>query len=139
MHRLIPVLLILSAILTSACAPSSGRTIRVDAPTEFVQNPLWEFKQLMSELGYKHLYLLNPETGQPASVVEKYGEYRMLFAASDDSGLKLSVRIDEQGGKSRLTLYREGEKDLDHRATARYQALVDRLVLDFGQDNVHVD
>lgn len=93
----------------------------------------------MSELGYKHLYLLNPETGQPASVVENYGEYRMLFAASDDSELKLSVRIDEQGGKSRLTLYREGEKDLDHRATARYQALVDRLVLDFGQDNVHVD
>lgn len=139
MYRSIPIVLLLGVILTSACAPSSGRTIRIDAPEEFVQNPLWRFKRLMSELGYKHIYLLNPETGQPATVVEIYSEYRMLYAANDDSELKLSVRIDEQGGKGRLTLYREGEKDLDHRAMAHYQALVDRLVLDIGHDNVHVD
>ena len=93
----------------------------------------------MSELGYKQLDILSPETGQPVPVVEKYGEYRILFAAIGDTDIKVSVHINEQGGKGKLTLYREGENDLDSRARERYQALADRLVLHFGHDNVHVD
>jgi hypothetical protein len=139
MYRSIPVVLLLGVILTAACAPSAGRMIRIEAPGDFVQNPLWKFKNLMSELGYRPLDLLNPETGQPATVVEEYGEYRMLFSAIDDTDIKVSMRINEQSGKSKLILYREGEKDLDNRAMERYQVLRDRLVLDFGRDNVRGD
>ena len=139
MFRFIPIPFLLAILSISACAPSSGQTIRIDAPTEFIQNPLWGYKQIMFDLGYEHLGLVDPKIGHIVPVVEQYGEYRMLFTASDDPDLRVSVHIRERDGKGEIHLYRKGKQELDNRGMEHYRALTDRLTQQFGKGNVHFD
>jgi len=136
MFRLIGVLFILAILSVSACAPLSGQTIRVDGPTEFMQNHLQEYKRLMYDLGYQHLGLVDPKIGHIVSVVQQYGEYQMLFTTADDNGLRVSVQLSEDDGDGKFNFYREDGKELTAGDLEHYRVLVERLTQRFGNDNV---
>ena len=95
-----------------------------------------EISELLGDLGYRHLDLRDPQTGQPVKTLQQSGAYRMLFAASDAPDTRISVRLDEGTGLGSLSLYQEGRSGLGKEGEARFGKLVQRLELEFGADNL---
>ena len=78
----------------------------------------------------------DPDIGHPVKVAEHNGQYRMLFQARDNTAIRVEVHIRVAGNHTGLHFYEVGNKNLGEPARAHYRKLKQRLVLEFGADNV---
>ena len=137
-YKSIPALLMLAALLQSGCTTvTGGRTLDVDTgDLESVQNMPQEISRMLEALGYEWLTVHDPDIGHPVKVAEHNGQYRMLFQARDNTAIRVEVHIRVAGNHTGLHFYEVGNKNLGEPARAHYRKLKQRLVLEFGADNV---
>ena len=93
---------------------------------------------MLLQMGYRHLGLKDPLTGQYLQTVEQYGEYRMAFAAPGKAVAQVLVRVKENSAEVVLEFSEEDQAQLSKQAEALFRTLVDRMTLEFGQENVTV-
>lgn len=131
-------LLMLAALLLSGCAAvTGGRTLDVDTgDLEGAQNMPQEFSRMLEALGYESLAVHDPDIGHPVKIAEQNGQYRMLFQARDNPAIRVEVHIRVAGNHTGLHFYEVGSKQPGAAALQHYQTLKQRLVLEFGADNV---
>ena len=134
----LPVLLMLAALLQSGCAAvTGGRTLDVDTGhLEGAQYMPQEISRMLEALGYESLPVHDPDIGHPVKIAEQNGQYRMLFQARDYPAIRVEVHIQVVGNHTGLHFDEVGNKSLGEPARQRYQQLKQRLVLEFGADNV---
>ena len=134
----LPALLMLAALFQSGCTTvTGGRTLEVDTgDIEGVQYMPQEISRMLEALGYEWLPVHDPDIGHPVKVAEYQGQYRMLFQARDNTALRVEVHIRVAGNHTGLHFYEVDSKDLGAAARAHYRQLKQRLVLEFGADNV---
>jgi hypothetical protein len=134
----LPALLMLAALLQSGCATvTGGRTLDVDTGNlEGVQNMPQEISRMLEALGYESLPVHDPDIGHPVKIAEQNGQYRMLFQARGNPAIRVEVHIRVAGNRTGLHFYEVGNKSLGESARQHYQQLKQRLVLEFGADNV---
>lgn len=134
----LPALLVLAVLFQCGCATvTGGRTLEVDTgDIESIQNMPQEISRMLESLGYKWLPVHDPAIGHPVKVAEYNGQYRMLFQARNEPAIRVEVHIRVAGNHTGLHFYDTGNKELDASAQQRYHELKQRLVLEFGADNV---
>jgi hypothetical protein len=137
-QRLSPALLLLPLLLQSACTTvTGGRTLDVDTrDLEGVQYMPQEISRMLEALGYEWLPVHDPDIGHPVKVAEYQGQYRMLFQVRDNTAIRVEVHIRVTGNHTGLHFYEVGNRDLGEPAREHYRKLRQRLVLEFGADNV---
>ena len=124
-------------VLVPGCASVGGKTLKID-PRQIVgvQDMKSEITSMLEILGYERQPLADPSTGQPVQVAEEYGQYRMLFRAGDNVSVQVEVHIRKD---DRMTGLHFSEVGTDHpgdTAMDYFRKLKDRVVLEFGADNV---
>lgn len=134
----LPALLVLTALLQSGCASvTGGRTLDVDTGNlEGAQNMPQEISRMLEALGYESLPVHDPDIGHPVKIAEQNGQYRMLFQARGNPAIRVEVHIRVAGNHTGLHFYEIGNKEPGTAALQQYQKLKQRLVLEFGADNV---
>jgi hypothetical protein len=95
-----------------------------------------EISRMLEALGYRSLTIHDPDIGHPVKIAGQHGQYRMLFEARDNPAIRIEVHIRVSGNHTGLHFYEVGNKSLGESARQRYQQLEQRLVLEFGADNV---
>jgi hypothetical protein len=128
----------LTSLVTSGCTTvTGGRTLNVDTGNlESIQYLPQEISRMLEALGYRSLTIHDPDIGHPVKIAEHNGQYRMLFQARDNPAIRIEVHIRVTGNHTGLHFYEVGNKSLGEPARQRYQQLKQRLVLEFGADNV---
>jgi len=130
--------LVLVGLLLGGCATSGEKTIAIDPPPQAAalstKNAL---ATLLLQMGYRHLGLKDPVTGHYLETVAQYGEYRMAFAATDNEAIQVFVLV-ESSGKVVLRFSEAHQGPLSEQAEGLFQALANRMTLEFGRDNVKV-
>jgi len=134
----LPALLMLAALLQSGCASvTGGRTVDVDTGNlEGAQNMPQEISRMLESLGYESLPVHDPDIGHPVKIAEQNGQYRMLFQARANPAIRVEVHIRVAGNHTGLHFYDTGNKEPGAAALQYYQKLKQRLVFEFGADNV---
>lgn len=128
--------------LLQGCSAERGATLRVETKNLIgFENRVAEFTELLKELGYRQRFLLNPDTDHYDAVVERYGEHQMLFQGGDrdGSGIRVSVHIKISDGSTGIRFYEQGKRGLSQTAVHRFNALKQRVELEFGQQNVTLE
>ena len=116
---------------------TGGRTLKVDTGNiESIQSMPQEISRMLESLGYDWLPVHDPDIGHPVQVAEHNGQYRMLFQLRDDPKIRVEVHTRVAGNHTGLHFYDTGNKELDASARQRYHELKQRLILEFGADNV---
>jgi hypothetical protein len=135
---LLPALLLLAALFLSGCTTvTGGRTLEVDTgDIESIQYLPQEISRMMESLGYDWLPVHDPDIGHPVKVAVINGQYRMLFQARDNTAIRVETHIRVAGHHTGLHFYEVGNKDPGEPALEHYRKLKQRLVLEFGADNV---
>ena len=101
-----------------------------------VQNMRSEITAMLESLGYASQPVLDPSTGQPVTVAEKFGQYRMLFRAVDNVSVQINVHIRKDNHITALHFSKVSAEQPDDVANDYYQKLKQRVVMEFGADNV---
>jgi hypothetical protein len=128
----------MALLLSAGCAASGEKTIRVEPPPQATQTTARAIATVLLENGFRHVGLKDPLTGNYLQTVELHGEYRMAFAAEEDEGIRVFVRVKEDSGKVILRFYEEERSELSPQAEGTLRTLTDRLALEFGEKNVKV-
>lgn len=128
----------LATLFLSGCTSvTGGRTLDVDTgDLEGAQNMPQEISHMLEALGYESLAVHDPDIGHPVKIAEQNGQYRMLFQARDNPAIRVEVHIRVAGNHTGLHFYEVGSKEPGAAALQHYQKLKQRLVLEFGADNV---
>ncbi len=135
---ILPALLIVAALLQSGCGTiTGGGTLDIDtADIEGTQYMPEEISRMMDSLGYDWLPVHDPNIGHPVKVAEINGQYRTLFQACDNPAIRVEVHIRIAGNHTGLYFYEAGNKNPGEPAQQRYQKHRERLVFEFGADNI---
>ncbi|UCC55512.1 MAG: hypothetical protein JSU75_09105 [Gammaproteobacteria bacterium] len=133
-----PALLILAILFQTGCTTvTGGRTLDVDTRDLVgVQYMPQEISRMLEALGYEWLPVHDPDIGHPVKVAEYQGQYRMLFQARDNTAIRVEAHIRVAGNHTGLHFYEVGNRELGEAARGHYRKLKQRLVLEFGADNV---
>jgi len=129
--------LVLVGLLLGGCATSGEKTIAINPPPQAALSTKNALATLLLQMGYRHLGLKDPVTGHYIETVEQFGEYRMAFAATDNEAIQVFVLV-ESSGKVVLRFSEAHHGPLSEQAEGLFQALADRMTLEFGRDNVTV-
>jgi hypothetical protein len=134
----LPALLVLTGLMLAGCMTiTGGRTLAIDTgDLESVQYMPQEISRMMDSLGYDWLPVHDPNIGHPVKIAEINKQYRMLFQARDNEAIRVEAHIQVAGNHTGLHFYEVGNKSLGEPAQQHYQKLKERLVLEFGADNV---
>jgi hypothetical protein len=132
------LVLLVAAVFNFSCtAITGGRTLEVDTRNiEGAQYQPQEISRMLESLGYQWLPVHAPDIGHPVKVAERNGQYRMLFQAKAVPAIRVEVHIRLNGNTLGLHVYETGNKELSEPATRYYHELRQRLVLEYGMDNV---
>lgn len=129
--------LVLVGLLIGACATPGEKIIGIEPPPQAALSTKNALSVILLQMGYHHLGLKDPATGHYIETVEQFGEYRMAFAATDNDAIQVSVLV-ESSGKAVLRFSEEHQSRLSEQAEGLFQALANRMTLEFGRDNVTV-
>ena len=135
--RFLPALLLAALFLSSCTTVTGGRTLDVDTgDIESIPSLPQETSRMMESLGYDWLPVHDPDIGHPVKIAEHNGQYRMLFQARDNTAIRVEIHIRIAGKHTGLHFYEVGNKKLGTAAQQHYRKLRQRLVLEFGADNI---
>ena len=131
-------LVLLALLVFVPCYAQAGdKTLRID-PRHIagVQDMRTEITSMLEDLGYKWQPIRDPSNGQPMQVIEKYGQYRMLFRTVDNDSIQVEVHVRKSDNMTGLHFSEVGAKRPGDTALDYFQKIKDRAVLEFGADNV---
>ena len=134
--RMVIVLFALFAFLPGYVL-AGDKTLKIDPRhVEGFQDMRSEITSMLEILGYEQLPLRDPSTGQPVNVAEEHGHYRMLFRAADNGAVQVEVHIRINDNMTGLHFSEVGADQPSDTALEYFRKLEDRVVLEFGGDNV---
>lgn len=133
----ISVLLAALIGFASGCSTTGAAILKIDTGDLVgVQYMPQEISRMLDDLGYDWIPVYDPAIRQPVKVAEQYGQYRMRFQARDRSDIRIDVHIRITGNTTTLRFHEVAAKDATSVSEKYYRKLRDRLVLEFGPENV---
>ncbi|MCU7960313.1 MAG: hypothetical protein KZQ58_10020 [gamma proteobacterium symbiont of Bathyaustriella thionipta] len=134
------VILALLLFGLSACTHSPGKSIAINNQELLVgESMLEEISRLLEELGYQWQALPDADFGHKVKVAQQFEEYRMLFHASDNPHIKISLHVPIGGSHAGLHFYQDDSEILSREAEKRYAQLSKRIEEEFGSRHVDMD
>jgi hypothetical protein len=124
-------------ILLPCYAAADDKVLKIDPrQMEALQDMSSEITSMLEDLGYEQRHIRNPETGQPAYLIQQDGQYKMLFRATAHNSVKIIALIMISDNVTSLYFSEDGGGQLGDIALDYYHKLSERAALEFGADNV---
>lgn len=132
------ILTVVTAVFYTGCADiTGGRTLEASTRgLEGAQYQPQEVLRMLESLGYQWLPVHDPDSGHPVRVAEIDDQYRMLLQSRTVPSVRVEVHIRVNGNTLGLHLYETGNRELSDRGKQLYRELRQRLVLEYGADNI---
>jgi len=129
-------ILLLSVLFFAGCAIQSGHILRVDpGSVKAVQYMPDEISDVLEELGYSWVPLVDLETKRQVKITSVFGEYRMRYQNPDQS-IIIDVHMRTNDNVTGLHLKQTGNIRDGRSSDGQFQRLKRRLQAVFGQDSV---
>lgn len=134
------ILLFIMLIFVSGCASTNKMTLKID-PNYVVamQDMRTEITGMLEDLGYQWHPIYDERIEQKLKVIEKYGQYRMLFKLIDDTTVQVEVHIRENDNMTGLHFSETGTDKPSSKALDYYHKLKVRVIQEFGEESVSSD
>ena len=129
-------ILILSMLFLAGCATQSGHILKVNpGDVKALQYMPDEISDVLEELGYSWVPLVDPETKRQVKMTSVYEEYRMRYQ-NPDQGIMIDVHIRNRDNVTGLHLKQTGKSGDGRSLNEQFQRLKQHLQAVFGQENV---
>jgi hypothetical protein len=126
-------------VLAPACAAAGELTLKIDPKhVTGLQNMRSEITSMLEGLGYEWLPVHDPAIGQPVQVSQENGQFVMLFRATDNASMQINVHIRKYDNVTGLHFIEQGTDQPGGAALNYFNKLKERVILEFGADNVSV-
>ena len=129
--------LVLVVSLLSACATTGGEQIYIEAGNDpaaaFAPD---ELELVLSDHGFHWVPLVDPDTDQPAKALSDEGALKMRFQHSEQRRLFVDLNFQDRRGLLSLHFFNTESSELSQGAMDIVRKLRQRLVLEFGPENV---
>ena len=128
--------LMLSMLFLASCATQSGHILRVNpSDVKALQYMPEEISDVLEELGYSWVPLVDPETKRQVKMTSVFKEYRMRYQNPDQS-ITIDVHIRNRDNVTGLHLKQTGNTRDGRSLNEQFQRLKRHLQEVFGQENV---
>lgn len=129
-------ILMLSVLFLAGCATQSGHILKVNpGDVKALQYMPDEISDVLEELGYSWVPLVDRETGRLVKMTSVYEEYRMRYQNPDQS-VMIDVHIRNRDNVTGLHLKQTGNTGDGKSLNEQFQRLKRHLQEVFGQENV---
>lgn len=137
MRALLFVVFLAGALLSNGCATRSGEALVIDTRdvvgVRFMPD---EMTDMLRELGYDWIPIVDPAIRQEVKSFRQDGEYHMRFEYLETRQVRIDARMRSRDGYTRLHFYEPGSETLNPSSMVLFQQLQDRVALQFGAANI---
>ena len=124
-------------VLLSACAGRGGETLKIDARDVWgVGHMPDEIDEMLSELGYEWVPIMDPNVDRDVKTVQQNGEWSMRFEYVQTRQVRIDARMGIYNKHTRLHFYEPGSQTLSASSMVLLEKLQQRAAQEFGTANV---
>ncbi len=125
------------ALISSGCSTPGSTVLKVDArDAQGVQSLRQEITWMLNDLGYDWVPVRDPETTKLVKAYRHAGQWKMLFQARGRPEIRIDARFEIAVNKATLRFHEVGREGFSAGTEPYYRKLRERLVLEFGPDQV---
>ncbi len=129
--------LVALALISGGCSTSGSTVLKVDARgAQGVQSLRQEITWMLTDLGYDWVPVRHPETDKLVKAYRHAGQWKMLFQARSRPKIRIDARFDIAANEATLRFHEVGKEGFSAESEPYYRKLRERLVLEFGPDQV---